>query len=154
MWKLDHNSFFSEFFLSSIHWRIDAFELWCRRRLLRIPWNSKEIQLVHPKGNQCWIFTGRTDTEAEVPILWPPDAQSWLFGKDSEAGKDWGQEEKGATEDEMIGWHHWLSGHEFEKIPGDGEGQGSLACCSPWRCKESDTTERLNNNCTWAQTIQ
>ena len=90
------------------------------------------------------IFIGRT--EAEAPILWPPDMNSWLIGKDSDAGKDWGQEEKGATEDEMVGWHHWLSGHEFEQAPGDGEGQGSLVCCSPRVTKKSDTTERLNNN--------
>ena len=80
----------------------------------RIPLDSKEIQPVHPKGNQSWIFIGRTDTEAETPILWPPDAKNWLIGKDPDAGKDWRQEEKGMTEDEMVGWHHWLSGHEFE----------------------------------------
>ena len=88
--------------------RIDAFELWCWRRLLL------EIPPVHPKGNQSWIFTRRTDAEAETPILWPPDAKSWLIGKDPDVGKDWGQEEEGTTEAEMAGWHHWLDGHEFE----------------------------------------
>ena len=114
--------------------RMDAFELWCWRRLFRVPW----IKPVNPKGNQPWIFTARTD--AEAPILWPPDVKSRLTRKDPDAGKDWGQEEKEMTEDEMTGWHHRLNGDEFEQIPGDGEGQGSLACCSPWGCKESDTT--------------
>ena len=94
-------------------WRIDAFELWCRRRL-ESPLNCKVIQPVHPKGDQSWMFIGRTDIEAETPILWPPDAKSWLIWKDPDAGKDWRQEEKGTTEDEMVGWHQWLSGHEFE----------------------------------------
>ena len=94
--------------------------------------DCKEIQPVHPEGNQPWIFTGRADAEAETPILWPPDAKNWLIGKDPDAGKDWRQEEKGTTEDEMVGWHHWLDGHEFEEAPGVGDGQGSLACCSPW----------------------
>ena len=91
-----------------------------------------------------WVLHGRTDVEAETPILWPPDAESWLIGKDPDAGRDWGQEEKGTTEDEMAGWHHRLDGHEFEETPGVGDGQGGLACCSPWSCKESDMTERLN----------
>ena len=108
--------------------------------------DCKEVKPINPKGNQSWIFIGRTDAEAEAPILWSPDAQSWLTGKDPDAGKDWRQEEKGMTEDEMVGWHHWLNWHEFEQAPGDGEGQGSLACCSPWSCKESDMTERLNNS--------
>ena len=108
------------------------------------PLDCKVIQPVHPKGNQSWIFIGRTDVEAETPILWPPDVKSWLTGKDPDAGKDWRQEEKGTTEDEMIGWHHRLDGHEFEKALGVGDGQGSLACCSPWGHKESDMTERLN----------
>ena len=90
--------------------------------------NSKEIQPVHPKGNQSWIYIGRTDVEAETPVLWPPDAKNWLTGKDPDAGKDWRQEEKGMTEDEMVGWHHQLNGHEFEQALGDDEGQGSLAC--------------------------
>ena len=94
-------------------WRIGTFELWCWRRL---EWSldCKEIKPVNPKGNQAWIFTGRTDAEAEVPVLWPPDAMNWLIGKDPDAGKDWRQEEKGTTEDEMVAWHHWLNGHEFE----------------------------------------
>ena len=100
--------------------------------------DCKEIKLVNPKGNQSWIFIGRTDAVAEAPILWSPDVKNWLFGKDPDAGKDWMQE-KGATENEIVGWHHQLNGHEFEQIPGDGEGQGSLVCCSPWSCKESDT---------------
>ena len=95
------------------HQRIDAFELWCWRRLVS-PLDCKEIQPVNPKGNQSWIFTGRTDAEAEAPIFWPPDAKSWLIGKDLDAGKDWRQEEKGMTEDERVGWHHWRDGHEFE----------------------------------------
>ena len=108
--------------------------------------DCKEIQPVHPKGNQSWIFIGRTDTEAETPILWLPDVKNWLIGKDPDAGEDWGQEEKWATEGEMVGWHHRLNGHELEQAPGVGEGQGSLACCSPWCCKGPDMTERLNNN--------
>ena len=126
------------------HQRIDAFELWCWRRLLRVPWTPKEIQPVHPKGDQSWVFIGRTDVEAETPILWPPDAKSWLILKDPDAGRDWGQEEKGTTEDEMVGWHHRLSGHGFGWTPGAGDGQGGLACCGSWGCKESETTERLN----------
>jgi len=93
--------------------------------------------------DQPWDFFGRNDAKAETPVLWPPYAKSWLIGKDSDAGRDWGQEEKGTTEDEMAGWHHWLYGHESEWIPGVGEGQGCLACCDSWGCKESDTTERL-----------
>ena len=125
------------------HQKIDAFELWCWRRPLRVPWIfSKLIQPVHPKGDQLWIFTGRTDAEAEAqtPILWPPDAKNWLSGKDLDAGKDWGQEKKGVTEDEMVGWHHRLDGHEFEQTLGDNEGQESLVCYSPWGYKESDRT--------------
>ena len=127
-------------------WRIDAFKLWCWRRLFESPLDCKEIQPVNPKGNQSWIFIGRTDAVAEAPILWPPDVKNWLTGKDTDAGKDWRQEEKGMTEDEMVGWHHRLSGHEFERVPGVGDGQGSLLCCSPWGHKEWDTTEQLNNN--------
>ena len=103
-----------------------------------------EIQSVHPKGNQYWIFIGRTDAEAETPILWLPDAENWLFGKDLDAGKDWREEEKAVIEDEKVGWDHWFDGHEFVQVPGVGEGQGRLACCSPWGLKESDTTEWLN----------
>ena len=106
--------------------------------------NCKEIQLVNPKENQSWIFIGRTDAEAETPILWPPDVKSWLIWKNPNARKDWGQEEKGTTEDEMVGWHHQLDGHEFGWTPGVGDGQGGLACCDSWGRKESDTTERLN----------
>ena len=96
------------------------------------------------KGNQSWVFIGRTDVEAETPVLWPPHVKSWLIGKDSDAGRDWGQEEKGTTEDEMAGWHHWLNGHESEWAPGVGGGHGGLACCDSWGHKESDTTEQLN----------
>ena len=106
--------------------------------------DCKEIQPVYPKGNQSWIFVGRTDVEAETPILWPPDAKKRLIGKDLDAGKDWRQEEKGTTEDEMVGWHHQHNEHEFEQAPGVGDGQGSLGCCSPWGCKESDMTKWLN----------
>ena len=106
--------------------------------------DSKEIKPVNPKGNQSWIFIGRSDAEAQDPITWPPDGKNKLTGKDPDAGKDWGQEEKGLTEDEMVGWHHRLDGHEFEQALGVGDRQGSLACCSPWGCKELDTTEQLN----------
>ena len=102
----------------------------------------------HPKGNESWISIGRTDAEAEAPLLWPPDAKNWFTGKDPDAGKDWGQEKKWITEDEMIGWHHWLHEHEFEQSLGVGDRQGGLACCSPWGHKESDTTEQLN----WTET--
>ena len=125
------------------HRRIDAFELWCWRRL-ESPLACKEIQPVHPKGNQSWIFIGRTDAEAEAPILCPPDEKNRLIGKDSDTGRDWGQEEKGTTEDEMAGWHHWLNGCESEWAPGVSDGQGGLTCCSSWGRKESDTTEWLN----------
>ena len=125
--------------------RIDAFELWCWRRLLRVPWNKP----VSPKGNQPWIFTGKTDAEAEAPLLWPPDSKSRLIIKDLDAGKDWRPEKKGVTEDKMVGWHHWLNAHESEQALGGGEGQGSLVCCSPWCCKDSDPTEWLNNNMNW-----
>ena len=103
-----------------------------------------DLKPVYPKGNQSWIFIGRTDAETETPILCLPDAKNWLIGKDPDAGKDWRQEEKGMTEDEMVGWHHWLDGHEFEQALADGDGQGSLACYSPWGCKEPDMTEWLN----------
>ena len=99
---------------------------------LESPLDCKEIQPVHPKGNQSWIFIGRTDAEAETSILWPPHAKNWLIGKDLDAGKDWRQEEKGTTEDEMVWWHHRLDGHEFEQAPGVGDRRGRLACCSPW----------------------
>ena len=111
---------------------------------LENPLDCKEIKPVNPKGNQPWIFIGRTD--AEDPILWPPDAKSLLTGKDPDAGKDWRQEEKGVTEDEMAGWHCWLNGPDFDQTLEDGEGQGKLVCCSPWDLKESDTTEGLNKH--------
>ena len=114
--------------------RINAFEL---------HWTAR-IQPIHPKGSQSWIFIESTDAEAETPIFWPPDAKSWLIWKDPDAGKDWRQEEKGTTEDEMVGWHHQLSGHEFEQALGVGDGQRSLVCCSPWDLKELDMTEQLN----------
>ena len=136
MWELDHKE----------SW---VLKNWCfctvvLEKTLESPLDGKEIQPVQPKGNQSWVFIGRTDAEAETPILWPCDAKNWLIGKDPDAGKDWGQEEKGTTEDEMVGWHHWLDGHEFEWTPGVGDGQGVLACCSPWGRKESNTSERLN----------
>ena len=136
-------------------WELDHKEGWVPKnwcfqtevleKTLESPLDCMEIKPVNPKGNQSWIFIGRTDAEAEAPILWPPDAKSWLIGNDHKAGKDWRQEEK-RTEDEMVGWHHQLVGHEFEQALGDGEGQGSLASCSPWGFKESDTTEQLNDN--------
>ena len=122
--------------------RIDAFELWCWRRLLRVPWTTR-------RSNQSVLkeIIGRTDAEAETPILWPLDAKNWLIGNDLDSGKDWRQEEKGTIEDEMIGWHHWLNGHEFEQALGVGDGQGILVCFSPWGHKESDTIDWLN----WAE---
>ena len=122
---------------------------WCfwtvvLEKTLESPLDCKKIQPAHPKGDQSWVFTGRTDVEAETPILWPRDVKRWLIGKEPDAGKDWGQEEKGMTEDEMVGWHHQLDGHGFGWTPGVGDGQGSLACCGSWGCKESDTTEWLN----------
>ena len=113
-------------------------------KTLESPLDCKEIQPVHTKGDQSWVFIERTDTKAEIPVLWPPHAKSWLIGKDSDAGKDWGQEEKGTTEDEMVGWHHRLDGHGFGWTPGVGDGQGGLVCCSSWGRKKSDMTERLN----------
>ena len=131
MWELDHKE----------GWAPKNWCLWTvvLGKTLRSPWKSKEIKPVNPKGNQSWIFIGRTDTEA--PILWPPDAKRRLIRKDPDAGKDWGQEKKGVTEDELVGWHHWLNKHESEQTLEDSEGQGSLVCCSPWRSrKESDKT--------------
>ena len=124
---------------------------WCLwtvvlEKTLESPLNNREIKLVNPKGNQPWIFIGSTDVEAESPILWPPDVKSQLIGKDPYARKVRRQEEEGTTEDEMVRWHHQLNGHQFEQTPGDGEGQRSLVCCSPWGHKESDMTEWLNNN--------
>ena len=138
IWKLDHRE----------TWALKngCFWIMVLEKTLESPLYSKEIKPVNSKGNQSWIFSGRTDTEAETPILWPPDAKSQLIGKYHDAGKDWGQEEKRVTEEVMDGWHHWLNEHEFEQSPGSSEGQGSLAYCSPWCCKESDMTETLNNN--------
>ena len=121
---------------------------WCfwtvvLEKILESPLDCKEIQLVHSKGDQFWIFIGRTDAEAETPILWSTDANNWLIGKDPDAGKDWKWEKKG-TEDEIVGWHHWLNGRESEWTPGVGDGQGGLACCNSWGCKELDMTEWLN----------
>ena len=135
----------------------DELMLWTvvLERTLESPLDCKEIQPVHPKGDQSWVFIGRTDVEAETPILWPPHTKSWLIGKDPDAGRDWGQEEKGMTEDEMAGWYHRLNGHESEWSPGVGDGQGGLACCDSWGRKESDTTEWLNwtemeRGCDWS----
>ena len=124
--------------------RIDAFELWCWRRLLRVPWTARRSNQSILKEISPWDFFGRNDAKAEAPVLWPPHAKSWLIGKDSDAGRDWGQEEKGTTEDEMAGWHHGLDGRESEWTPGVGDGQRGLACCDSWGRKESDVTERLN----------
>ena len=115
-----------------------ALKNWCfwtvvLEKTLESPLDRKEIQPVHPKGDQCWMFIGRTDVGAETSILWPPDVKSWLIGKDPDAGRDWGQEEKGTTEDEMVGWRHRLNGHGFGWTPGAGDGQEALACCSS-RC--------------------
>ena len=135
-------------------WELDYKENWVQKnwcfwsvvleKTLESPLGSKEIQPVHPTGDQSWVFIGGTDVEAETPILWPPDVKSWLIWKDPDAGKDWGQEEKGTTEDEMVVQHHRLDGHGFGWTPGVGDGQGGLACCGSWGRKESDTTERLN----------
>ena len=141
MWELDHKE----------SW---APKNWCfwtvvLEKTLESPLDSKEIKSVNPKGNQSWIFIGRTDAEAETPILWLPDTNNWFIGKDPDAGKDWRREEKRVTEDEMIGWHYWLDGHEFEQVLGVGDVQRSLACCSLWGHKDSDTTEQLN----WSELI-
>ena len=135
-------------------WELDYKESWVPKnwcfwtvlleKTLESPSDCKEIQPVHPKGNQSWIFIGRTDAKAETPILWPPDVKNKHIGKDLDAGKDWRQEEKGMTEGEMVGWHHRCDGHEFEWVSGVGDGQGSLACFSPWDSKELDMTEWLN----------
>ena len=135
-------------------WELDYKESWAPKnwcfwtvvleKTLESPLDCKEIQSVHPKENQSWMFFGRTDAEAETPILWPLDAKNWLLGKNPHVEKDWRQEEKGMTENEMVGWHHQFDGHEFEQALGAGDGQGGLVCCSPWSRKESDTTERLN----------
>ena len=138
MWELDHKE----------GWTTKNWCFWTvvLEKTLEIPLECQEIKPVHPKGDQSWIFIEKTDAEAEAPILWTPDAKSHLTGKDPDAGKDWGQEEKVTTEDEMVGWHHLLNGYEFEQAPGDGEGQKSLAWCSPWGSEELDMIEQLNNS--------
>ena len=128
MWELDYKE----------SWMLKNWCFWTvvLEKTLESPLDSKEIQPAHPKGDQSWLFIGRTDAEAEAPILWLPDGKSWLIWKDPDAGKDWGREEKGMTEDETAGWHHWLDGHEFGWTPGVGDGQGGLACCYSWGHKE------------------
>ena len=135
-------------------WELDCEESWVPKnwcfwtvvleKTIESPLDCKEIQPVHSEGHQPWDFFGRNDAKAETPVLWPPHAENWLIGKDPDAGRDWGQEEEGMTEDEMAGWHHRLDGREFEWTPGVGDGQGGLACFDSWGCKESDTTEQLN----------
>ena len=144
-------------------WELDCEESWVLKnwcfwtvvleKTLESPLGCKKIQPVHPKEDQSWVFIGRTDVEAETPILWPPDAKSWLTWKDPDTGKDWRREEKGTTENEMVGWHHQLNGHGFECTLGVGDGQGGLVCWGAWGRKESDMTERLSwielNTCFW-----
>ena len=127
-------------------WRIDAFKLWCWRRLLRIPWTARWSKHINLKENQPCILIVRTYAEVETPVFWLSDVNIWLIGKIPDAGKDWGQKEKSASEDEMAGWHHWCDGHELGQTLGDGERQRGLACCIPWGQKESDTTGWLKNN--------
>ena len=138
LWELDHKE----------GWALKNWCFWTvmLEKTLESPLESKEIEPVNPRGNQPWIFIGRTDAETEAPVLWLPAVKSWPVVKDPGAGKDWGQEKR-ATEDEMVRWHHRLNGHEFERTLGDGEGQGGLECCSPWVHKESDMTEWL----TWSE---
>ena len=144
-------------------WELDYKESWALKnwcfwtvvlgKTLERPLDCKEIKPVYPKGDQAWVFFGRTDVEAETPILWPADVKSWLIGIDPDGGKDWGQEEKGMTEDKMVGWHHRLNGHGFGWTPGVGDGQWGLACCISWGHKESDTTEWMNwtELCFWSE---
>ena len=143
MWELDHKQ----------SWTLNYWCFWTvvLEKILESPLDCKVIQPVNPRGNRSWIFIGRTDVEAETPILWPPDVKNWLIRNNPDAGKDWRQEEKGTTEDEMVGCYHQLNGYEFEQTPGDGEGQGNLTCCSLWGHKESDTTEWLNNISKWKE---
>ena len=137
MWELDHKE----------GWVPKNWYFWIAvlKKTLESPLDCREIKPVNPKGNQPWTFIGRTAAEAEAPILWPPKVKSWLIGKDSDAGRDWGQEEKGTTEDEMVGWHHQLDGHEFEWTLGVGDGQGGLVFCVSWGRKELDMMEQLNS---------
>ena len=142
-------------------WELDYKESWVLKnwcfwtvvleKTLESPLDCKEIQPVHPKVDQSWVFIRRPDVEAETPIVWPPDVKNWLIWKDPDAGKDWGREEKGMTEDEMVGWHHWLDGHGFVWTPGVGDGQGGLGCCGSWGRKESDTTEWTELN--WTELV-
>ena len=136
MWELDYKE----------SWALKNWYFWIvmLEKTLESPLDGKEIQPVHPKGDQSWVFIGRTDAEAETLILWPPDVKNWLLWKDRDAGKDWRWEEKRMTEDEMVGWHHWLNQHGFGWTPGVGDGQGRLACCDSWDCEELDMTEWLN----------
>ena len=146
MWELDYKE----------SWALKNWCFWTvlLEKTFQSPLDSKEIQPVHPKGNPSWVFIGRTDAEAEAPVLWPPAAKkrpdslekTWLIRKDSDAGKDWRQEEKGSIEDETVRWQHWVNEHEFEQALEDGEGQRSLVCCSPWGHKELDMSKQLNNN--------
>ena len=138
MWELDHKE----------GWVLKNWCFWTvvLEKTLESPLDYKEIKPVHPKGNHSWVFIGRTDAEAETPLLWPPGVKNWLFRKDPDAGKDWRQEEKGTTEDEMVGWHHRLNGYAFEQALWNGEGQESLVCCCPWGCKELNMTEQLNDD--------
>ena len=129
-----------------VHRRIDIFKLWSWRRLLTVPWTNKELKLVNLEGNQPWILVGRTEADAETPVFWSSDSNSWLIGNVSDAGKDWRQKEKKVSEDEMAGEHHQCNGHELGQTSGDGEVPGGLACCISWGCKESDMTGQLNNN--------
>ena len=137
VWELDHKE----------GWTLKNWCFWAvvLEKTLESPLDCKKIRPVNHKGNQPRIFIGRTDAEDETPVLWPPDAKNWLTGEDPDAGKDWREEEKGATEDKMVGWHHRLDGHEFEQVLGVGDGQGSLACCSPWDHKELDTTDWITS---------
>ena len=141
MWELDYKE----------SWALRNWSFWTvvLEKTLESPMDCKEIQPVHSKGDQSWVFFGTNDAKAETPILWPPHVKSWLIGKDSDAERDWGQEEKGTTEDEMAGWLHWLDGHEFEWTPGVDDGQGGLVCCSSWGRKESDTTEDWATELNW-----
>ena len=138
MWELDHKECWYQ--------RIDAFKLWCWRRLLRVPWTARRSnQSILKEINPEYSLEGWINGKAEPSILWPTNAKSQLIGKDPDEGKDWGQEERRATEDEMVGWHHQLNEHKFGQTPGDTEGQGSLACCPSWVSKELDITKLLNN---------
>ena len=138
MWELDRQE----------GWGLNNWCFWTvvLEKTVESPVDCKEIKSVNPKGNQSWIFIGRTNDEAEAPVLLLPNAKSWLIGKDPDGRKDWRQKEKEMTKDEMVGWHHWLNGQEFEQAVGDGEGQEGLACCSPWGLKESNVIEWLKNN--------